>query len=161
MPTILAPIHAPLRLPAARGGWQQVCAAERIRSRSPSGPFKGRAAERHLLSWAKGIQSAPELHGHCQALVEDGSGNPGIARLSNCGTYASTNNVQFNISKLLETCGLPQMVTSVEGDGCITHTIKPSTVFSLVHKLNPASFKRQFGCDRIKLRKFWTSFLGT
>ena len=131
MPTILAPIHAPLRLPAARGGWQQVCAAERIRSRSPVGPFKGRAAERHLLSWAKGIQSAPELHGHCQALVEDGSDNPGIVRLANCGTYASNNNVQSNIFKLLETCGLPQMVTSVEGDGFNTHTIKPSTVFLL------------------------------
>ena len=149
MPAIIAPIHAPLKLPPAWGGWKQRVAAERIRSRSPSGPCKGRAAGRHLLSLAKGIRSAPELHGHCQALVEDGSENPGIVRLANCGTYASDNNVQANVSKLLDTCELPQMVTSVEDDGCITHTIKPSTVFSLVHKLNPVSFQRQFGCDRI------------
>ena len=85
---MLSPLSAPLDTPRVRGGFRQRRDADSAaRSRSPIPVSRG--ARGHLLSWGKGLESAPGLRQHCLNFVEDGMDHPAVVRLSRIRTTGS------------------------------------------------------------------------
>ena len=159
-------LSVPLDTPRPRGGWRQRCEQERnARSRSP--PKRSYAAEKHLKSWASGIQSAAEMFSHAEALIKEGYAGPGSVRDFNCGNTLSTDgnqtkHMQHNLLSLMEASGLPQLVDTIVSDVCpMKYGVRPSSIFRLLHRCKPLQFQQHFGADKAALRYFWSGLFSS
>ena len=85
---------------------------------------------------------------------EDGFDHPMVHRLAEIG---SGQNAQGGLVKLLESCGIPQLITPIDGEH-FSQIMLPSTWIRLLHKGYPREFRLSFGADRTRLRDFWSSF---
>ena len=61
-----------------------------------------------------------------------------------------------NLLRVLEPCGFSQLIENLDDETCIIKKwIRPTTIFSLVHRRNAAAFKLHFGCDPDNVQQFW------
>jgi hypothetical protein len=151
---MLAPLWAPLETAGRRrtGGWRQRLESEA--DAAPPSRGMSRLAAGHLLDWGDGVVSASKLQWHMAHCLEDEFDHPMIQRLAAIG---AAQNAQAGLLKLLESCGIPQLITPIDGR-LFSQVMLPSTWLRLLHKDYPRQFRLSLGADKLRLRDFWTSF---
>ena len=151
----MEPTSAKWRARGRRGGWRQQLAAE---AEDTSQRVASRVAFRHLLKWGDGEESAYELHQHMGDAQADGVSNMMVATLCGIGR-GGAQHCHEGLMGVLRTCGIPQLLTPIPGDGP-SHVLLPSSLISLMHKRYAAEFKKRLGADAELVRQFWVKFFG-
>ena len=153
---MLSPLWAPLPAPRPRrqGGWRQRIANEAMDADGGPPPTISRLFGNHMLSWCEGVISAQRLQFLAASGVADGFRHPMLTRLA---SIQQGQHAQASLVELLETCGVPQMISHFPGE-FVSHGLLPSTWLKVLHTF-PHEFRMRLGADRAKLRTFWQQFL--
>ena len=145
---MLSALWAPLPRKRPRGGWRQ-----RLDLDEDAEP-QARISEHfgHLmLDWCDGDLSSSRLQAHSTSFLRDGFAHPMATRLADVG---SGQNAQRGMMRLLESCGVPQLLTRYPGE-MAADVVLPSAWVRLVRKV-PHEFKLRLGAEGSKLKAFWT-----
>ena len=147
---MLSRLMAPDPPPRVRGGWRQV--DEVARSRSPPRTTHCRSSISHLQCWGERGYSTVRLWRFMQEMNADGFFHPSIHRLAAIGAGGERHCLQ-NLEKLLKPhTDLFNFLSQVEGDGLVSHCIKPSTAFQNCCKTTKPNSRRISSGD------MWTRF---
>ena len=161
------PPQAPAETAINVRGWKKTAEMEETkRSRSPLP--RHRDVNAFLKSWATGETSSVGIWRLSYAIVRVDGTNAGygMSRLADLATESSgsTINCSRNLKQLLAATALPKMIREVphqKGERTITHLLRPTDLFRLIHSRNRHKFGQIFGASRTALKSFWTSLFAS
>jgi len=107
-----------------------------------------------ILDWTDGAISATRLQRHAATFLQDGNAHPMATRLASIG---ADNHAQSGMRRLLESYGVPQLLTRYPGEAA-TDVMLPSAWLRLLHAYTH-EFRLRLGAEVGKLRAFWSKFL--
>ena len=162
------PIARP-KADAHTGGWRNQVEASRKRRATvvqsrPSGILVPSADNfqisasvlEHLRDWGEGIASAPRIWRHIAAMVRDGRQDACIHKMHSMANGPSDHNFHGRLVKMLKDEGeFGLLVTGIDNGSSINSMVRPSVMFSWLHRCNRRLFKRIFGANKVTLRSFW------
>ncbi len=135
----------------ARGGWRQ--RLDREEEPEPEARISFHFADL-VLDWTDGAISATRLQRHAATFLQDGNAHPMATRLAAIG---ADNQAQSGLLRLLETCGVPQLLTKYPGEAA-TDVLLPTAWLRMLHAYDH-EFRLRLGAEVGKLRGFWSQFL--
>ena len=139
-----------------QGGWrQQLRASDEARASQVAPRHLSHLASGHLRDFFDGDISATKLRYHCQNAAKDGLSHPMVIRIANIATESAEHKCLEGIMTLLESCGIPQLLTPIPGNEATTLALLPSTLIDCLQNFYPREFTLRLGADRAKIRKFW------
>ena len=80
-----------------------------------------------------------------------------VERIANIGSQSSPQHCHNGLMRLLEQCGINNLVTRVPGSP-ISHMMLPSTYIKLLHDLYPNQFRQRLGATQSLVARFWVGF---
>ena len=110
----------------------------------------------HLRGWGEGIASAPRIWRHIAAMVRDGRQEACIHKMHSMANGPSDHNFHGRLVKMLkDECDFGSLITGIGNGSSINSMVRPSVMFSWLHRCNRRLFKRIFGANKVTLRSFW------